>query len=139
MHGRDGFQRLPVQQHQVTTVGRPVVDETHRHAVVLGGVRCGRYEDELAGLATGPERDGLGPPAGEVVPEDRVGRGKSRRSGGVADRVPVPVLPADQPLVDARVLLGRVIEALFDNLPGGKVDRPPVQRPVAREPGWARW
>jgi hypothetical protein len=77
MHGRDGFQRLPVQQHQVTTVGRPVVDETHRHAVVLGGVRCGRYEDELAGLATGPERDGLGPPAGEVVPEDRVGRAES--------------------------------------------------------------
>src|SRR5258707_13991965 len=129
VHGRDGFQRLSVEQYQVAAIAGPVVDETHRHTVVLGGIQRRRNEDELAGLTAWSETDRLGASRGDIVLEDGVGPRDASRSGGIAHRIAVPVRAADQSLVDARELLRRLIEPLLDDLAGCEVDRPSLQRP----------
>src|SRR5262249_56537286 len=42
-------------------------------------------------------------------------------------RVPEPVRPADDPVVDPWELLGPIVESIFDDLPGFEVDGPTVE------------
>src|SRR5262249_21340491 len=126
VHGRDGSQRLAIEQHQVAAVAGPVVDETHRDTLVLGGIRGGWDENEFTWLATGPEAGLGGAPGGQIVFEDGIGR--SRRAIRVTNRVAVPVVTADQSLVDAGKFLRRVIQTFFGDFPRAEVDGPSVQR-----------
>lgn len=68
----DGLEARGVEDGQVAAVGGGVVDESHEHSVVLGGVRCVGDEDEFTDALVGaqPASDGLA--AGRVVFEHRV-------------------------------------------------------------------
>jgi len=48
MDGSDCLQGGGVEDDQVATVGVNVIDESHQCPFVLGGLRCGGNEDELA-------------------------------------------------------------------------------------------
>src|SRR5437667_227346 len=83
----------------------------------------GRHRDDpaLAGVRAGPEGPGVHGAGPQVVLEQA-----AEVDALVIDAemrgVPVTVLPSDDALVDPRELLGPVVEALLDDLPGVEVD-----------------
>jgi hypothetical protein len=107
LDGGDVLQGLRVEDCQFAAIGAPVIDVTHQHAVVLCGTAGRWVENELSEGFLGTERARLGAAGYEVVLEQGVGA----RALPDRWRVAIPVLLADEALVDAGELLVPIVEA----------------------------
>ena len=126
MHPRDLVELARIEDHEIARVAAVVVHDRKDPTLVLAGCRRRRDEYALAGVRAGPEGPGVHGAGPQVVLE-QAAEVDALFVDAEMRGIPVTVPPSDDALVDPRELLGPVVEALLDDLPGVEVDGPPVQ------------